>query len=498
MTAWRGGVAAALAALAVAASAQPYPTAPAPAPPRPLALAAPLEGRLANGLRVVVARRDGVPLVSAALVALSGSEADPPRLAGLASLMASLQTQGTRTRGAPEIAAAAEALGGSLDSAAGWNQSLVTMTVTTPRLAAALALIAEVAAEPAFAPEEIERVRTQTLDALKVVWSQPGALAGLVAERLAFAGSVYGHPAGGTPNSLPRIGRDDLVALHRQVYRPDNAVLILAGDIAFEAALQLARKHFAGWQPGPGAAAPGPAASAPRAAGDPIAASSAPALSGDPLAVAIDMPRSEQAAVVLGLRLPSRSGGDRAISEVMNAVLGSGYSSRLSQEIRIKRGLSYDAGSGIESRREAGWLRVVVQTKNESAAEVVALIQAEVDRMMATPPGADELAARKATIIGGFSRSVETTAGLVRAIRSLVVAGRPPAELTGWIAALQAVSAADVQRYAAAHLGAPGRRLAVAGEAERFVAPLRAAAPALVVVGADALDLERASGLQRE
>ena len=94
--------------------------------------------KLANGLRVIVARREGIPLVSAELVALSGAEIDPPRLAGLASLSAALMTQGTKRHSAPELAAAAEALGGSLDSGAGWNQALVSITVTTPKLDAAL------------------------------------------------------------------------------------------------------------------------------------------------------------------------------------------------------------------------------------------------------------------------------------------------------------------------------------------------------------------------
>ena len=178
--------AAALVAVAATAIAQPYTTPPPPAPPRPLAIAAPSEARLANGLRVIVARREGIPLVSAELVALSGAEVDPPRLSGLASLSAALMTQGTKRHSAPELAAAAEALGGSLDSGAGWNSALVSMTVTTPKLDAALALVAEVAREPVFAPDEIERVRTQTLDQLKVAYASPGTLAALVAERLAY------------------------------------------------------------------------------------------------------------------------------------------------------------------------------------------------------------------------------------------------------------------------------------------------------------------------
>jgi len=472
----------ALALAGALALAQPYTTPPPPAAPRPLAIAAPSESKLANGLRVIVARREGIPLVSADLVALAGAESDPPRLSGLASLSASLMTQGTKRHSAPELAAAAEALGGSLDSGAGWNQSIVSMTVTTPKLDAALALVAEVAREPVFAPDEIERVRTQTLDALKVSYASPGTLAGLVAQRLAYGASGYGHPASGTPESLPRIARDDLVAAHRRVFRPDNAVLILAGDITPDAALALAKRHFGSW------AAPAEPAPAPPPA--------APARSGPAVAI-VDMAQSGQAGVVLALALPERSGSERAIGAVLNAVLGGGYSSRLNQEVRIKRGLSYGAGSSLDARREAALFRVAVQTKNESAAEVVGLVQAEIDRLMKEPIPAEELAARKLTLIGGFSRSVETTAGLAAAIRALVVANRSPAELRERIGELEAVSAADIQRYAAAHLGSANRRVAVAGEARAFSVALKASEPGLVIIGQDALDLERSDGLGR-
>ena len=474
--------AAALALSAAIAVAQPYTTPPPPAAPRPLAIAAPSEARLPNGLRVIVARREGIPLVSAELVALSGAEVDPPHLSGLASLSAALMTQGTKRHSAPELAAAAEALGGSLDSGAGWNSALVSITVTTPKLDAALALVAEVAREPVFAAEEIERVRTQTLDQLKVAYASPGTLAGLVAERLAYGSGPYGHPASGTPESLPRIGRDDLVGVHRRTFRPDNAVLILAGDVSADAGIALARRHFGSWA--------APAESAPVT---PVARAGAPT----PAAAVIDMAKSGQAGVAFALPLPERSGSDRATGSVLNSVLGSGYSSRLNQEVRVKRGLSYGDGSTIEARREAALLRVSVQTKNESAAEVVKLVQDEIDRLMTQPVAAEELAARKLTLIGGFSRGVETTAGLAAAIRSLVVANRPPAELKERIGQLEAVSAADIQRYAAVHLAPANRRLAVAGEASAFATALRAAQPGLVTVAQDALDLDRGEGLSR-
>lgn len=469
-----------LATLSTGARAQTFDTPPKPGAPRPLSIAAPIEQRLPNGLRVVLAERRGVQLVTAQLLVLSGSEVDPAGRAGLASMTAGLLTKGTRRHSATQLAQAAESLGGALDSGAGWHQSEVAITVTVPKLDAALALVSEVVREPAFAQTELDRLRTQALDDLKVAYSRPGTLASLASQRLLFGVGAYGHPSSGTPASLTRITRADLVALHAARFRPDHAVLVLAGDLDAAGALRLARRRFGMWRAPAGAA---PAADALQA-NAPLAQ----------IAAAIDMPQSGQAAVVVAAPLPPL-GADRATAEVMNAVLGGGFSSRLSQEIRIRRGLSYSAASGIDARPLGGSLRAVVQTKNESAAEVVTLVQAEFDRLAAAPVADDELAARKATLIGDFSRSVETTAGLAGALKALIVAGLPLDELRTRIQALSAVNPAEVQRYAATNLGAAGRRVAVAGDAAKFGDALKTASPGLVIVPPGRLDLDRGPGL---
>ena len=464
--------------LASVAQAQIFDTPPQPGAPRPFAIRPPVEQRLPNGLRVVLAERRGVQLVTAQLVVLSGSEVDPAERAGLASMTAGLLTKGTRKHSATQLAQAAESLGGALDSGSGWHQSEVAITVTVPKLDAALALVAEVVQQPAFAQAELDRLRTQSLDELKVAYSRPGTLASLASQRLLYGAGAYGHPAGGTPASLSKITRAELVALHAARYRPDNAVLVLAGDLDAQAALRLARRHFGAWK----AAGAAPAAVTLANAALPQAAA------------VIDMPQSGQAAVIVAAALPPL-GADRATAAVLNSVLGGGFSSRLNQEIRIRRGLSYSAGSGLDARPGGGSLRAVVQTKNESAAEVVTLVQAELDRLAATQVGADELAARKATLIGDFSRSVETTAGLGAAVKSLIVAGLPADDLRTRIEALSAVNAADVQRYAAANLGPGGRRVIVAGESAKFVDALRAASPGVVVVPGAQLDFDLGAGL---
>ncbi len=450
------------------ARAQPFDTPPPPAAPRPLSLAAPQEQTLPNGLRVVVAERRGLPLVTAQLLVLSGAEVDPPALPGLAALSAGLLTRGTRSRSAPAQAQAAEALGGTLDGSADWHRSTVQMTVTTPRLDQALALVAEAARKPAFAQAELQRLRDESLDELKVRYASPGTQASMAAQQAVFGSGAYGRPVRGTPASLQAITRTDVMALHRAHYRPDNAVLVLAGDIGLAEAVALARRHFGGWK----------APAQPLPALLPVAG----ALGKDALTL-VDMGgASGQASVTVALPIPARGAADNAEGAVTNAVLGMGYSSRINFEIRIKRGLSYGAGSSFDTRRSGGLLLASAQTKNESAAEVLQLVHAQLDSLLQAPVPTDELAARKATLIGNLSRSVETTAGLAGQVAALVTAGLPPDALRGRIAALSAVDAGAVQRYARKHFGAEQRRAVVAGDATQFEPALRAAVPGVVKV----------------
>jgi zinc protease len=397
-------------------------------------------------------------------------------------MTAGLLTRGTTRRSAPALVNAAESLGGSLDSGAGWHQTSVGITVTTPQLPAALALVSEVVREPAFAPAEIERYRIQALDVLKVAYAEPNTVAAMVSQRALYGAGAYGHPVDGTPGSLPRIVRADIVKLHAQTYRPDNAVLVLAGDIDLDAAVKLARQHFGAWKK--------PADALPAASGFSGAAWA------DALTV-VDMPGSGQAGVVMVLPAIPASSPERTAASVTNAVLGRGYSSRLNQEIRIKRGLSYGASSGLDLRREAGGLHVSVSTKNPSAAEVLGLIGTELDQLASTPVPAEELAARKATLIGDFSRTLETTSGLAAQTAALVVAGLPSADLPLRIQRIEAITPAQVQGFAAKYFDAARRRVVIAGIAAEFEPALKPLAPQLRRLALPQIDLESPTAATR-
>jgi len=460
------------------AAAQSHETPPPPGPPRALQIDTPQEQRLDNGLRVIVARRAGVPIVSVRLLVRGGAELDPPGRAGLAALTAGLMTRGTRQRSAPALARDVEALGGSLDGSAGWDHARLGLTVTRPKLAPALALLAEVAQQPALAQDELDRLRDQVLDGLKIAQTRPGAVAGWAVQQAFYGSAGYGRPIDGTPASLARVTRVDVQRLHRQVWQPGRAVIVFAGDITLDDAVQLTRAHFGRWRALPAAAG----AVAPPAIRGPLPAPAQP--------LVIDMPGAGQAGVAVAVPGVSEGAPERHAAAVANAVLGQGYSSRLNQEIRIKRGLSYGAGSALDVRAQGGALLVAVQTKNASAAEVVQLIGAELDRLAAEPVAASELAARKAALIGGFGRDAETSAGLAEQVAALALAGLPLSELAETIPRLQAVDASEVQAFARERFAAEKRRLVVAGEAAEFVPALKQADPRWRVLPASELQLD--------
>jgi zinc protease len=472
-------VAAAIAfSLAVPLLAQEQVTPPAPAAPRQVNIPTPAEKTLANGLRVIVVQKKGLPLVAARLLVKTGSEADPADRGGLADMTGTLLIKGTTTKSSEEIARGVEALGATIESGGGWDASYVSLTSLAPNFSQAMGYLADVVRNPTFKKEELDRQRDQNLDAIRVAMQRPNSLANYVASRVLFGTMPYGHNVGGTPESLPRIKREDLVSFHKRYYRPDNALLVIAGDIEPQAAFEVAQKQLGGWKKGGGALAT-------------ITVKSAVAAPASRVVV-IDMPEAGQAAVVVARQGIRRVDPAYITAEVTNSILGGGYSARLNQEIRIKRGLSYGAGSRFDVRREAGPFTASAQTKNESAAEVAGIIIEEIGRLGTVSVPESELTPRKAVLIGGFGRTLETSAGLVNEIADLALYGLSLAEIKRYVAGVQSVTAADVQKFATSNLGA-NPSVIIVGDAKKFVEPLKQRFKNVEVIPLSELDLNSPS-----
>ena len=468
-----------LLALPLVVTAQtPQATPPAPAAPRSGSFPKPVEETLPNGLRVIVIQRGESPLVTAQLLIKNGGEVDPQEMSGLADMTANLLTKGTQSRDATRIAQEIESLGGSLDSFARWDSSFTQVSVMSPKISQAMDILADVVRRPTFKSEEVERLRQQYLDNVTLALGDPGSIARFVVGRVVFGDSPYGHPITGTADSLTRITAADIQKLHARYYRPDNAILVIGGDISAKDGLELGKRYFGDWQK---PSAPLPSISA--------AMDSANTKTGR--VVVIDKPDAGQAAVYLARTGINRKDTDYYRGIVANSVL-SGYSGRLNQEIRIKRGLSYGAISSLDARRDVGPFTASAQTKNETGAVVADLLMGEIGRLSSSPPADPELTPRKAVLIGGFARNLETANGLVMQVGMLAVQGVGLNEIDRYINNVQAITTADIQKFAGTRLDARTSNIIIVGNAKAFLPELQKKYPNVEVIPVTELDLNTA------
>ena len=450
---------------------------PKPGPPVVAALPTPVERTLSNGLRVIVAKSTDLPLVSAELTVRTGGAADPAGKAGLANMTATLLNKGAGGRSTAEVARDIEALGGTLQAEGGWDGSQVSLNVVSDKLDPAMRIFADVVRRPALTADELERARTQAGDDLTVELQSPGSIARYAAAVAVFAGTPYGHVLGGSPASLKTLTRADVTRFYGAYYRPDNAVLVLAGDITPDQGFAMAEQMFGDW----------------KAPARPLPAATVPVVTVKPRVIVIDLPGTGQAAVTVAMPGIRRADPRYYAGIVANGTLGGGYSARLNEEIRIKRGLSYGAGSALDARRNVGPFVARVQTKNESAPLVVDLILDEIRKLGATPPGADEIAARKATLNGGYGRQLETTDGVAATLATYALQDVPLSEIGRYEASVNAVTPEAAAAFAAGALDPAKASIIVVGDAKQFLDKLKAKYPNLELIAAGKLDLDRPS-----
>ena len=334
---------------------------------------------------------------------------------------------------------------------------------------------------PVFAKEEVERIRRQTLDQLRLALEAPGTLARFAAMRVALGQSPYAHPDAGTLASLTRMQRKDIIALHHREYRPSNMLFVVSGPLPAEEIFALAEKVFGDWRE---------ASCRRHPAVSDVALRSFRTTPRKPRSVLIDMPNAGQAAVFLACSSIPRTASDYYAGKVANALLGGGYSSRLNQEVRVKRGLSYGAGSALDTHRSSGLFLASAQTKNESAAEVVNVMRTEVARLGLGAAPADYLRTRKAVLTGAFARDLETNEGYVKRLGELALYGLPLDTMEKTVANIEAVDAEALRAFSERHLPASALSVVVAGNAKQAAEPLRKLIPEIEVIPQAALDFD--------
>jgi predicted Zn-dependent peptidase len=416
---------------------------------------------LENGLRIVVAEYHELPLVEATLLVGAGAAQDPPGREGLAALTAGTLTRGTARLGAKELARAIDVLGARLDASAGTDATVVTAEFLAEDVAAGVDLLRQVMLEPAFARDEVRRARDVQAAEIVAALQEPRAVTEKCFAGFLYGAHPYGRPVEGRSTTVPELGRGDVRDFYERWYRPNNAILVLVGDLPAAEAVGRVREAFAAWRPRPDAVP------APIPAPEPLPARRV---------LLVDKADATQTQIRIGNVAIPRNHPDWIPATVANTILGGGFTSELVEELRVKRSLTYSAWSAFAARRRGGDFRIGTFTKSPTTAETLSLALEVEGRFRTTPPDAKALAKAKSYLRGQFPLKLEGPDALAARLAEIEFHGLPEDELRTYRQRVDAVSPAEVARVSAAHMPPPDRvAIVVVGRAEEIRAPLAAA-----------------------
>ena len=414
--------------------------------------------RLDNGIELIVAPVTKLPLVTVAILSDAGSVCDPAGREGIAQLVATLMLEGgTENCDGAELTERFERLGASIESHADWDAAAITMTAMSEHVADAFDLLSEVLRTPAFRAREVERIKAERMAELLQLRTEPRGLADELFSRFLYKpSSRYAHPEGGDEQSVALIDRDQILAFYENRYLPGGTTVIVAGDLSANRAEELSQRAFGGWTGGKPNRILADDLPAPRERGVHIIAKG-------------DAPQSELRIGHVGI---SRNHPDFFPVNVMNAVLGGLFNSRINLNLREVHGYTYGAFSGIQWRREAGPFVVSTAVKSDVTDAAAREILGEINRIRAEAVAPEELSLATSYLDGVFPIRFETTSAIAAALAVLVVHALPDDYYDQYRARVRGMTVERILESAKRYLHPDALQMVVVGDPAVIRAPL--------------------------
>lgn len=434
-------------------------------PPQPSASPTPVRfppivrDELASGFRVWSMPWDAVPVVTVALLIEGGAADDPVDRPGLASLAADLADEGAGGRDAVELSAAFDRLGTRLDVEAGHDAISLSFTALSRHFDATLALIADVLIRPHLAERDLARIRELRLGRLRQLKTSASAAADRAFLHGVFGDHPYGHGTLGTSRALEAVTVDEVRAFHQQLFLPQSATLIVAGDVPAAEVTAAARRHFGEWR----RAGPRVRAGVPAPAPPPTRC------------LLVDRPGAPQSELRVGHLGPERRSPSYHALVVLNAALGGQFTSRINQLLREAKGVTYGARTGFEFHRAGSTFTCETSVHPDATVESVADVLAELDAVgTARPVAGEELLRAKASLTRGYVRHFETPAQLVRAAVELLKFDLPDDSFDQYVPSVSSVEEAVMRPTARRYLRPAECVITIVGDAGSLRAKLSA------------------------
>ena len=397
-----------LVALAVPALSLGQASLPAVGPERPFAPAPRAERTLPNGLRVITTRHATVPKVTAMLTIQSGLAVDPAEKAGLAQFVVDLAQEGTATRPSEQLKREVFALGANLSGFAGQDASTFQIRGLNNTLPEILALVADVVRNPTFPQAELDLMKARSAQQLQAQAASPQYVNNKLFRQTLFGSHPYAR-IGVTAETLPAIDRASIASYQQTYYRPNNAFLIVVGDVAPDAVFAAAEKAFGGWE---------------RRALPETKRDDLPALKGRTL-VFVQRPDSVQSSISVGNFTPQRDDARWYTLQLANQIFGAAFDSRLVRNIREEKGYTYSPGSVFQSMQQGGLYRAIADVRNDVTGATLKEIYFEIDRMRNGAPEAEELSDAKQYSRGLFVLQNASQTGLANTLNTVTTFGLP-------------------------------------------------------------------------
>lgn len=428
-------------------------TIPAAAKVAPLTLPPIVEQKLPNGLAVVTVVKRDLPLVAVRLVVPTGVARDPKGKEGLASFTSSLLRRGTSKRTADEIDDEIEFVGGLLGVDSGYESTSLGVTVPAEHVETALSIIADLAQRAAFPKKEFDVAKRREISQLKQDLDDPSSVADRAVVKFFYGKDhPYGHPSQGTAASVKTFKRDDLAGFYKDTFTPHGAMLLFVGDIDPVQAQELAGKLFGGWKGKPAKALQVAPPAAPQ--GLEI--------------LLVDKPDATQAQVRAITPGIARKDPAFFATTTANTVVGGGFTSRLVDEVRVNKGLSYSVSTRVIALREFGAISYSTFTKTETVREILDVSFRVLDLFRDKGPTQLELDNAKRYVIGLYPSRVESIDQLGEALASARIAGLPFESISEYRGLVAAVSVSDAIAAAKRYPGVGSAKIVIVGSAAKI------------------------------
>jgi zinc protease len=412
---------------------------------------------LPNGVRLITAPVDKLPVVTVLVAIDAGSSGDPPGKEGIAALTATLLSEGTDRYSGAELAEQFEQLGTSLETGADWDSAFLKITTLPDKLAPALALIGEVLAAPQFSEREVERLKAERLAEILQLETEPRGLADeKFSEFIYTPQSRYSKPDEGSEDSVKTLARKDIQDFYRSNYLSSAVTVIVAGDVRADETRALVAESLTSLNRG----------TLSRSA---VIAASSSRTRRVQLVHKAEAPQSELRVGHVGL---PRLHPDFFPTLVMNAILGGLFGSRINLNLREVHGYTYGASSYYDWRRGAGPFVVSTAVQSDVTAAAVREILLEIDRMRAETVSGVELSLAKDYLEGVFPIRYETTSAIASALANQVIYRLPADYYDTYRENIRRVSAADVFEAARSHIHPEELQAVIVGDAQTLRAPL--------------------------